>query len=54
MKSSKEIEKRRPEDKVSEKKTYTSPVVEEHNTLEKASGCHSFNNAYISGYGYYH
>jgi len=33
---------------------YTPPVIEEHNTLEKASSCGYFSSAYVSGYGYYH
>jgi hypothetical protein len=36
-----------------EKKPYVKPMIEEHDTLEKASGCDSNTRAYVSGYGYY-
>lgn len=36
-----------------EKKEYESPRIEEHDALDKTSGCGYYSRAYVSGYGYY-
>jgi hypothetical protein len=36
------------------KKNYESPIIEEHDALDKTSACGLYSASYVSGYGYYH
>jgi hypothetical protein len=57
MKKNRKKDEYKGEDVRSEKITkrpYAKPVMKEHNTLDKVSGCGLYSDAYVSGYGYWY